>query len=35
VKLSTDDVAAITKAIPTGAASGERYPAAAMKAVQL
>jgi aryl-alcohol dehydrogenase-like predicted oxidoreductase len=35
VKLSSDDVATITKAIPAGSASGERYPAAAMKAVQL
>ncbi len=35
VKLSPDDVAAITRAVPAGAASGERYPAAAMKAVQL
>lgn len=35
VKLSADDVAAITRAVPAGSASGERYPAAAMKAVQL
>ncbi len=35
VKLSVDDVAAITKAVPAGSASGERYPAAAMKAVYL
>ncbi len=35
VKLSSDDVAAITRAVPAGSASGERYPAAAMKAVQL
>jgi aryl-alcohol dehydrogenase-like predicted oxidoreductase len=35
VKLSADDVAAITRAVPAGSASGERYPAAAMKAVYL
>jgi aryl-alcohol dehydrogenase-like predicted oxidoreductase len=35
VKLSSDDVAAITRAVPAGSASGERYPAAAMKAVYL
>src|SRR5260221_10112105 len=35
VKLSAADVAAITRAVPTGSALGERYPAAAMKAVQL
>jgi aryl-alcohol dehydrogenase-like predicted oxidoreductase len=35
VKLSSDDLAAIARAIPPGSASGERYPAAAMKAVQL
>jgi len=35
VKLSADDVAAISRAVPAGSASGERYPAAAMKAVQL
>jgi aryl-alcohol dehydrogenase-like predicted oxidoreductase len=35
VKLSSDDVAAISRAVPAGSASGERYPAAAMKAVQL
>ena len=35
VKLSAEDVAAITRAVPAGSASGERYPAAAMKAVYL
>jgi aryl-alcohol dehydrogenase-like predicted oxidoreductase len=35
VKLTSDDVAAITQAVPAGSARGERYPAAAMKAVQL
>jgi aryl-alcohol dehydrogenase-like predicted oxidoreductase len=35
VKLSSDEVAAIARAVPAGAASGERYPAAAMKAVYL
>jgi aryl-alcohol dehydrogenase-like predicted oxidoreductase len=35
VTLSQDDLSAIAKAIPAGAASGERYPAAAMKAVYL
>jgi aryl-alcohol dehydrogenase-like predicted oxidoreductase len=35
VKLSSDDVAAITRAVPAGSASGERYPAGAMKAVYL
>jgi hypothetical protein len=35
VKLSAEDVTAITKAVPAGSASGERYPAAAMKAVYL
>src|SRR5579871_157544 len=31
VKLTSDDLAAIARAIPAGSASGERYPAAAMK----
>jgi len=35
VKLTSDDVAAISRAVPTGSASGQRYPAAAMNAVQL
>jgi aryl-alcohol dehydrogenase-like predicted oxidoreductase len=35
VKLSADDLAAIARAVPAGSASGERYPAAAMKAVYL
>jgi aryl-alcohol dehydrogenase-like predicted oxidoreductase len=35
VKLTAEDVAAITRAVPVGSASGERYPAAAMKAVYL
>ena len=35
VKLSSDDVAAIARAVPAGSASGQRYPAAAMQAVQL
>jgi len=35
VKLTPDEVAAITRAVPAGSALGERYPAAAMKAVQL
>jgi aryl-alcohol dehydrogenase-like predicted oxidoreductase len=34
VKLSADDVASLSRAIPAGAASGTRYPAGAMKAVQ-
>jgi aryl-alcohol dehydrogenase-like predicted oxidoreductase len=33
VVLSTDEVARISAAVPVGAASGERYPAAGMKAV--
>ncbi|MBS0530014.1 MAG: aldo/keto reductase, partial [Proteobacteria bacterium] len=33
VKLSADDVARMSAAVPIGAASGERYPAAGMKAV--
>ena len=33
VKLSKDDMERIDKALPPGAASGERYPAEAMKAV--
>jgi len=35
VTLSPADLAAINKPVPAGAASGERYPAAAMKALQL
>jgi len=35
VKLTADEVAAITRAVPAGSARGERYPSAAMKAVQL
>jgi len=35
VTLSTQDLAAIADAIPAGAAAGERYPAAAMKAVYI
>jgi aryl-alcohol dehydrogenase-like predicted oxidoreductase len=35
VTLSPSDLAAINKAIPAGSASGTRYPAGAMKAVQL
>ncbi len=35
VKLSADDLARISAAIPAGAAAGERYPAGAMKAVYL
>jgi len=33
--LSADEVAAISAAVPVGAASGTRYPAGAMKAVQV
>ena len=33
VKLTADDVARMSAAIPTGAAAGARYPAAGMKAV--
>ncbi|HKV00138.1 MAG TPA: aldo/keto reductase [Vineibacter sp.] len=35
VSLSTDDVACISDAIPSGAIAGARYPAAAMQAVYL
>ena len=35
VSLSTDEVARISAAVPAGAASGERYPAAGMKAVYM
>jgi aryl-alcohol dehydrogenase-like predicted oxidoreductase len=35
VTLTPEEVAAITRAVPAGSALGERYPAAAMKAVQL
>ena len=35
VSLSPDDVARISAAVPAGAASGERYPAAGMKAVYM
>ena len=34
VELSADEVASLADAIPAGAASGTRYPAGAMKAVQ-
>ena len=35
VQLSADEVASLSAAIPVGAASGTRYPAGAMKAVDL
>ncbi len=35
LSLSADEVAAISAAVPVGAASGTRYPAGAMKAVQV
>jgi len=35
VSLSPDDIARISAAVPAGAASGERYPAAGMKAVYM
>jgi aryl-alcohol dehydrogenase-like predicted oxidoreductase len=35
VSLSPDEVARMSAAVPAGAASGERYPAAAMKAVYM